>query len=110
MASEWKRLACGYMRTDGQWVLERGARMSTGGTNAWMILRRIPEHQIGRDSRTAYDARTGGLAWGLTADGQTETMGSDEERMAFVHDLDAGSLAEAKATVAIVENTEKAGA
>lgn len=105
--TNWKRLVTGCLRTDGAWFLERGARMSTGGTNAWLILRRVPAERIGRDGGSAYDTKTGGILWRVDTDGTTETVDADYEGDLYVHDLDAGSLAEAKYTVTVVETEEQ---
>lgn len=107
LAPAWRRRTTGYLRADGAWFLERGARMSTGGTNAWLILRRVPEDRVGRDGGPAYDTKTGGILWRVDEDGTTETVDADYQGDLYVHDLDAGSLAEAKHTVTVVESEER---
>lgn len=102
-ATTWKRNPYGYVRSDGAWYLERGARMSDGGTNAWLIHRRVDETRIGRDSSSAYDTTTGNVLWGVTADGMLTSVDSDHTGDLYAHDFDAGSLAEAKETVETVE-------
>lgn len=98
---KWKRLPAGYLSHDGAWWLERGARMSTGGTNAWLIHRRVGPDRIGRDGGTAYDEKTGDVLWRLHDDGYTESAPSDFQGDLYAHDFDAGSLAEAKYVASI---------
>lgn len=109
-AAEWQRREGGYLRKDGAWFLERGARMSTGGTNAWLIMRRVGEDRIGDGTYSYYDEKTGGPLWHLTDDGYVDTtslMPEGERPDLYAHDLDAGSLAEAKYTVETVEANER---
>lgn len=102
-ALTWKRHESGYLRSDGAWYLERGARMSTGGTNAWMIFRRVAEDVIGRDGRFVYDLRNGDPLW---AQPEGATKPADYTGDLYAHEHDAGTLAEAKDTVEIVEAKE----
>ena len=106
-APTWKRLNGGYLRSDGEWFLERGAPMSSGGTNAWLVNRRVDEDRIGRDSSTAYDKRNGNVLWAITADGYTDTRDGDFTGDLYAHEHDAGALYEAKYTVEQVETQEQ---
>ena len=85
-AATWARHANGYRSRDGEWFLERQGRMSTGGTNGWTVYRRVPAERIGQDNGAAYDTRDGGAL--VEVDGTF-----------YTHEADAGSLADAKATV-----------
>jgi hypothetical protein len=98
----WKRLPGGYLRSDGEWFLVRGARMSDGNGTAWLIHQRVTGDRIGRDSLSAYDTRNGFVPWRIE-DGYPASTSPTTTADLYAHDLDAGSLAEAKYTVAVVE-------
>lgn len=104
----WKRREGGYLREDGEWFLYRGAPMSSGGTNAWLLHRRIAEGRVGRDSSTCYDKRNGQVLWRLSDDGYVDTAPADFTGDLYAHDHDAGALAEAKHVVASIEAEEPA--
>ena len=102
----WQRREGGYMRSDGEWFLLRGARMTNGGT-AWLIHRRMPEERIGREGeRFAYDTRDGAPLWVIDDTGYADTATTDHDGPLYAHVGDEGWLADAKIAVDHTETRE----
>lgn len=103
MATEWKRHEFGYLRSDGEWFLERGARMSHG-SHAWLIWHRVTGDRIGNEDGVVFDTKTS-----LVLRTTTELTGTQfSEEQYFSHEYDAGWLFEAKHVVVQVEAEEVA--
>lgn len=98
----WRRLpsGLGWESDDREVVLERGAPMSTGGTNAWMIwYRATPEEyeQAAENGRWgAFDAQP------VRRYSEVTVSAVDPVGEWYLHGNDAGSLAEAKETAEAV--------
>jgi hypothetical protein len=104
--AEWQRRAGGYLRADGAWFLSRGAPMAGGSTNAWLMHQRVTEERVARGGHIAYDERNGDPLWRLTEDGYVDVADPQYTGALYAHEYDAGSLAEAKALVAEIDEGE----
>jgi hypothetical protein len=103
MTAAWKRREFGWESADGTIFLERGAPMSTGGTNAWMVW--VKADLVGG---VEVDGRYVGPAaapWTDPVRRLAHLTGMDRADNAspwFIHRADAGSLTEAKSSALLV--------
>ncbi len=85
----------GYLRRDGRWFVERGAPMTDGGT-AWLLWRVAAPAEYETDEFGSYTLLGGRPLRTLDELTMSEVPGTS----LFIHVNDAGSLWEAKSTIA----------